>query len=394
MSRITAHSVSAKPNLHRPRKGQPILNQFLPGVRILDLSRHLPGPLCSLMLADMGADVLKIEPPHGDEIRSLGPPSAEGRSVYFDTLNAGKHCARLNLRDASDRDAFLALVRDADIVLESFRPGTLDRLGVGYHALRQINPGIILCSLSGYGAGTAHESLAGHDANYLAGAGVLDRNRIDGKAHYFEPPVADSSAALFAAIAVLGALRRKEKTGEGCHIEAALADAAMPLQMLQVAEMKTTAQTPQAEGLFNGGAAYYNIYKTSDGLDVVVGAVEPKFWRQFCTAAARPDWIARQAEPLPQKALRLDVSAFFAKISRADALRQFAHPDCCVTPVLDLQAAIDSDYVQQRGLVRTTDAGQVQTLFPVTINGETPKSRTPLTEGAAAFPPSRANPTP
>jgi crotonobetainyl-CoA:carnitine CoA-transferase CaiB-like acyl-CoA transferase len=342
--------------------------------------------MCSLLLADMGADVLKIEPPQGDEIRALGPPSSSGRSVYFDTVNAGKHCSRLNLREPSDKDAFLALARDADIVLESFRPGTLDRLGVGYEALRQINPGIILCSLSGYGAGTPQEALAGHDANYLAAAGVLDRNRIDGKAHYFEPPIADSSGALFAAIAVLGALRRKEKTGEGCHIEAALADAAMPLQMLQIAEMKATAQTPQAEGLFNGGAAYYNIYRTSDGLDIVVGAVEPKFWRQFCTAAGRSDWIARQTEPLPQRTLRNDVADFFARIARDVALRRFAHPDCCVTPVLDLQAAIDSEYVQRRGLVRTTDAGQLEAAFPVTINGQTPRLRAPLSQGDATFP--------
>lgn len=359
-----------------------LLSNFLSGVRVLDLSRHLPGPLCTLYLADMGADVLKIEPPQGDEIRSLGPLSDDGRPVFFDAVNAGKTTRRMDLRQPDQKAEFLDLVRDIDIVVESFRPGVLNRLGVDYEVLKAVNPRLILCSLNGFGSGGVNDNRAGHDNIYLALAGVLDRNRDKvGRPTFFEPPLADSAASLTAAIAILGALRHCERTGEGCHIEAPLSDAVMPLQMLQIAELEATGEIPTTDsGLFTGGTAYYNTYATKDGRHIALGAVEPKFWSAFCVAANRPEWIARQDEPRPQTALGAEVASLFESLSLQQARDIFEPIDCCFAPVLDLQEAVQSEHFQTRGILQRGDDGKTQVLFPVHVNGLPPLPRAPIRE--------------
>lgn len=361
-----------------------LLKTFLSGVRVLDLSRHLPGPLCTLYLADLGAEVIKIEPPQGDEIRALGPKGVDGRPVYFETINAGKSTRRMNLRDAEVRKTFLDMVRTADVLVESFRPGVLDRLGIDYDTLKKLNPGLIFCSLNGFGTGNANEKRAGHDNTFLALAGVLDRNAgSDGRPLSFEPPIADCAASLTATISILGALRMRDRTGEGCQLEVALSDAVMPLQMLQVAEMEATGVTPSADnGLFAGGTAYYQSYATSDGRHVVLGAVESKFWDAFCQAANRPDWIDRQHEPRPQKQLITEVGDFFASLSFEEAKSRFESIDCCFAPVLDLHEALESEHVQSRGLIQRGPDGERQVLFPVKVNGEAPSLRAPVHEVA------------
>lgn len=357
-----------------------LLKTFLSGVRVLDLSRHLPGPLCTLYLADMGAEVIKIEPPQGDEIRALGPRDAEGRPVFFEAINAGKSTRRMNLRDAEARQAFFELVRTADVLVESFRPGVLDRLGIDYDTLKKLNPGLILCSLNGFGTGNANEKRAGHDNTFLALAGVLDRNTgTDGRPLFFEPPIADCAASLTATISILGALRMRDRSGEGCQLEVALSDAVMPLQMLQVAEMEAAGVTPTADnGLFSGGTAYYQSYATSDGRHIALGAVESKFWLAFCNAAQRPDWIDRQHEPRPQKHLIAELRDLFASISFDEAKSRFESIDCCFAPVLDLREALASEHVQSRGLIQRGPDGRKQVLFPVKVNGEAPSLRAPV----------------
>ena len=223
------------------------IDTFLDGVRILDLSHYIPGPLASLMLGDMGAEVIKIEPPGGDPMQHLGPRDGGGNALFYETLNAGKSVTRLDLKSAAGVDELLRLVAAADVLIEGFRPGVMQRLGVDYTRLRQVNPRLIYCAISGYGAAGPGALKAGHDANYLAEAGVLDRNGT-GRPMYFDPPVADVSGSLFAAMAILGALNGRNRTGEGCQIDLALADVIMPLQMLQIADYGANATVPERGG--------------------------------------------------------------------------------------------------------------------------------------------------
>ncbi len=352
------------------------LGTFLRGVRVLDLSHYLPGPMATLFLSDMGAEVIKIEPPRGDEMRTLGPRDPEGRPLFYETVNAGKTVRLLDLKCNTDRATFLDLVRGADVVVEGFRPGVMRRLGIDYPVLREINPGIVLCSISGYGIGTTAEARAGHDVNYLALGGVLDRNGTDAP-HFFDPPVADAAGSFFAAM--LGALHGRGRTGQGCFIDLALADTVMPLQMMQLADHAAQGTVPRrGEAYLNGGAAYYQVYATQGGRHVALGAIEPKFWAAFCRAARRADWVARQADPLPQRDLRAEVAALFAALTCADIVSMFGDADCCLSLVNDLGQALAEPQVGERKLVRRSERGELQALYPAWIDGSPPATRTPI----------------
>lgn len=355
------------------------LNTFLSGVKVLDLSQYIPGPMASLLLADMGAEVLKIEPPGGDEMRQLGPRDPSGAPVFYGALNAGKTVRRMNLKDEAARAEFLRLVPHHDVLIEGFRPGVMERLGIDYPVLRSINPRLVFCSMSGFGARGSATMKAAHDGNYLATSGVLDRNGGDSPA-FFDPPLSDVSGSLFAAIAILGALHGRNATGQGCEIDLGLADVVMPLQLMQVADWGANGHVPKSRTTYlNGGAAYYQIYRTADGRHVMLGSVEPKFWRNFCEAAGRPDWIARQAEPVPQAALIADLAAFFAELDFDGCVARFSDVDCCFSPVLDLGEALTSDGTRSRGLVqRGVLPGDLQALFPAYVDGERPDIRPPL----------------
>jgi crotonobetainyl-CoA:carnitine CoA-transferase CaiB-like acyl-CoA transferase len=351
------------------------LGQFARGVRVLDLSAFLPGPLAALLLADMGADVLKVEPPAGDAMIQLGPRDEAGRPVFYEAVNAGKSLRRMDLKRPEQRDEFLRLVEEFDVLIEGFRPGVMRRLGLDYAVLREINPGLIFCSLSGYGASGPLAQAAGHDNNYLASAGVLHRNGQTGPM-FFDPPVADVSSSLFGVIAILGALRARDADGQGCEIDIGLADTAMPLQIFPIAEHGATGAVPEPGGYYlNGGAAYYQVYRTRDGRHVALGAIEPKFWAAFCHAAARPEWVARQTETMPQHALAADVAALIATYALDECVARFGPADCCLSPVLDLDEAIASPHHAARGLVRRAVDGALQALFPARINGVPPSAR-------------------
>lgn len=357
----------------------PDAGRFLTGFRILDLSHYIPGPMATLFLADFGATVIKIEPPGGDPMTGLGPRDAEGRPVYYRALNAGKAVRRLDLKTGAGRAAFLDLVRTADVVVEGFRPGVLARLGIGYDVLSAAQPGIVLCSISGYGAGSQAAQKAGHDANYLAQSGLMMRNGREAPA-FVDPPLADMAGSLFACIAILAALLGRARTGRGCAIDLGLADTAMPLQLLQVADFGATGRVERAgESYLNGAAAYYNVYACADGRHVVLGAVEPKFWAAFCQAAGRPDWTARQDEALPQTALTADLAAYFGALTSDRVADLFGSADCCLSRVDTLDEALADGHFAGRGLVRRGPDGALQALFPARIDGAALAARPPLT---------------
>jgi alpha-methylacyl-CoA racemase len=359
-------------------RGQSRLNSFLAGLKVIDFSSFLPGPLASLLLADMGADVLKIEHPSGDEMLRLGPQDAQGEPVFHSAINAGKRVRRLDLKSASGLAEARALVADMDVLVEGFRPGVMKRLGLGYEEVRSINPRLIYCSLNGYGAKGPLAQAAGHDGNYLSLAGILDRNG-DHRPSFFDPPIADTTGSLFAAIAILGALEERRRNGGGCQIDIALADVMMPLQLFQIAAYGADSIAPQrASSYLNGGAAYYRIYETLDGRHVMLGAIEPKFWMAFCMAAGRPDWVERQSESIPQHDLIADVGSQIRTMSLETCLAAFESVDCCFSPVLDLGEALNSPHHSSRGLVRRTEGGSLQALFPALVDGLAPALRTPL----------------
>ena len=358
------------------------LGSFARGVRVLDLSAFLPGPLAALLLADMGAEVLKIEPPAGDAMIQLGPRGPAGEPVFYEAVNAGKAVRRMDLKQPETRESFLRLVEEFDVLIEGFRPGVMQRLGLGYDVLKAINPGLILCSLSGYGAAGPMVNAAGHDDNYLALGGVLHRN--GSPPAFFDPPMADVSGSLFGVIAILGALRARDIDGQGCAIDIGLADVAMPLQVFPLAEHGATGAVPQPLATYlNGGAAYYQVYATRDGRHIALGAIEPKFWAAFCQAAGRPDWASRQDEPLPQHALIADVAALIGALDLATCVARFTPADCCFSPVLDLGEAVASPHHRQRGLVRRSPEGALQALFPALIDGIPPASRPKLRQVAS-----------
>jgi alpha-methylacyl-CoA racemase len=358
--------------------GQSRLNSFLSGLKVIDFSSFLPGPLASLLLADMGADVLKIEHPSGDEMQRLGPRDGHGKPVFHSAINAGKRIRRLDLKSALGLAEARAFVADMDVLLEGFRPGVMKRLGLGYEEVRSINPRLIYCSLNGYGAEGPLAQAAGHDGNYLSLAGILDRNG-DHSPSFFDPPIADTTGSLFATIAILGALEERRKSGNGCQIDIALADVMMPLQLFQIAAYGADRIAPQrASTYLNGGAAYYRIYETRDGRHVMLGAIEPKFWAAFCMAAGRPDWVGRQSEPIPQRELIADVASQIRTMSLEMCLAAFDSVDCCFSAVLDLGEALNSPHHRSRGLVRQSEAGSLQALFPALVDGVAPALREPL----------------
>lgn len=357
------------------------LNRFLTGVKVLDLTSYLPGPLATLLLADMGATVTKIESPQGDAVRTLGPRDGEGRAAYYEAISAGKQSLLLDLKTVRDRERFLTLADAADVVIESFRPDVMPRLGLASATLRARNPRLIYVALSGYGRAGPHASEPGHDVNYLARAGALAGNGAAGRAAIFHPPIADCLGSMFGLSTLLGALYARERDGRGCDIDIALADVIMPLQVFTLAGLGASGTAPARErDLLNGGAAFYRIYASADGAEVALGAIEPKFWRAFCEAAGHAEWTGRQTDPLPQTALIADVARYFGTQTLADCRQTFAHADCCWTELATLDQAVASEHANARQLLRRDPAlGVWQALYPAWIDGEPPQPRVPRT---------------
>jgi alpha-methylacyl-CoA racemase len=350
----------------------------LEGVRVLDLSRLLPGGFCSLLLADFGADVLKVEDTGmGDYIR-WAPPYYDGaedsaKSALFLALNRNKRSIRIDLKSDAGREVLLRLVHDYDVVLESFRPGVLDRLGVGYERMREVNPGIVYCAISGYGQDGPKRDSAGHDMNYLALVGLLgltgERDEVDGRTdgraggHPIQAAgqIADlGGGALMAAFGILAALRERDGgpyrpgSGLGQVVDVSMADGALSWLALVAgryfAEQAVGGGPPQRGGLeLAGSLICYRPYECADGW-VALGALEPKFWQAWCRGLQREDLIEKQFEG-PGSEAHKEVQKLFKERTRAQ-WEEFAHVhDCCLEPVLGLDEALDSELVRAREMV-------------------------------------------
>ena len=354
----------------------------LAGVKVLDLSRLLPGGFCSLLLADFGAEVLKVEDVNlGDYVR-WAPPKYEGAedsaaSALFLALNRNKSSIRIDLKSDGGREVFLRLAREHDVVLESFRPGVLDRLGVGYERLREENPGLVYCAITGYGQDGPLRDRSGHDMNYLGLIGLLGLTGEDGG-----PPVqaagqiADiGGGAQMAAIGILTALRERDRSGEGQFVDVSMADGALSWLAMVAARFFAEEQSPHRGELeLAGRLVCYRPYACADGW-VTLGALEPKFWAAWCRGVGREDLIEKQFEA-PGSPTHAEVQGIFMERSREQWSAFAAEHDCCLEPVLDLDEALASDLVRERDMVTELDQPGAQR--PVRLLGAPIKlSRTP-----------------
>ena len=337
----------------------------LEGVRILDLTRLLPGGFCTLLLADMGADVLKVEDTGtGDYIRWMPPyygdeeQQREGTaSAYFLALNRNKRSLRLNLKDERGRDVLLRLVEDYDVVVESFRPGVMDRLGVGYEALRARNRRVIYCPISGYGQDGPLTARSGHDTNYLALNGLLGlTGRRGGPPIQSAGQIADlGGGGLMAAVGILAALHERERSGEGQVVDISMTDGALSWLAMVAARYFAEQKVPRrGEPELAGGIACYFPYETKDEKWVSLGALEPKFWQHWCNGAGRPDLIEKQFEH-PDSEAGAEIAAVFRERTRDEWTAFAGEHDCCLEPILDLDEVLDSELVRARGMVVELD---------------------------------------
>lgn len=320
-----------------------MLSHPLLGLRVLDLSRLLPGPYCTFLLAQAGAEVIKVESPLAGDYLRLAPDEL-GFAPVFDSLNAGKLSLALNFRAPQGRELMLRLVRDADVFLEQFRPGAAERWGLGYEALRAINPRLVYCSLSGYGQAGPYRDRAGHDLNYITLGGLLSLNRAEAEAPHIPPtPIADMAGGMLATISILSALVGRERTGEGAYLDVALTDAALswaePLAAAVMGNPALNARLP-----LGGGLPCYNVYAAADGKFFTLAALEPHFWAAFCNTLGREDFLPRATDPQ----LKPELDAIFRTRTQAEWLEAFNGVEACLEPVLPLAEARQHPQVQQR----------------------------------------------
>jgi alpha-methylacyl-CoA racemase len=329
----------------------------LEGIRVLDLSRLLPGGFCSLLLADFGADVLKVEDTGmGDYIR-WSPPFYEGahdsaKSALFLSLNRNKRSIRLDLKHDRGREALLRLVREYDVVLESFRPGVLDRLGVGYERMREENPGIVYCAISGYGQAGPKRDASGHDMNYLGLIGLLGlTGERGGEPVQAAGQIADlGGGALMAAFGILAALRERDGSGEGQLVDVSMSDGALSWLAMVAATYFADGTVPRRGDLpLAGSLVCYRPYECADGW-VTLGALEPKFWQAWCRGVEREDLVAKQFER-PGSTAHGEVREIFKGRARAEWEQFAGRHDCCLEPLLELDEALESELVREREMV-------------------------------------------
>jgi crotonobetainyl-CoA:carnitine CoA-transferase CaiB-like acyl-CoA transferase len=373
------------------------INPLLAGVRVLDLSRLLPGPFCSLYLAQLGADVIKIEEPAGGDY-------ARESAELFAQVNRGKKSVTLDLRQAADVAAFKRLVETADVVLESFRPGVMDRLGCGYETLKQVNPKLVYASLTGYGQTGPYRDWAGHDLNYLAIAGALDQfGSSGGPPAQLNLQVADlAGGALTCVIGILAALHGARASGAGSCVDVSMTDGSAAMQVIALASLREHGRSfPRGGDILSGALPNYTVYKCRDGKYLAVGALEPKFFKRLgqalwesapallrkalapfvgargsrdkegepkASASAFGKWGDTLRDPARARRylapLRLALGALFRVRPRDAWVTLLAERDACVTPVLTLEEALDNAQLRARGMV-VDDGGKPAFALPI-----------------------------
>ncbi|MDG5761019.1 CaiB/BaiF CoA-transferase family protein [Natronococcus sp. A-GB1] len=344
----------------------------LDGVRILDLSRLLPGPYATQLLADSGAEVVKVEDTDaGDYARAMEPLTDRGTGAIFEMVNRGKRSVAVDLKSEEGRTAFYRLVEESDVVLESFRPGVVDRLGVDYETLREYNDELIYCSITGYGQDGPWADRAGHDLNYVAAAGLLDMTRgsPDAKPQIPGYPIGDMAGGLFAAFAIVEAvLARELGNASGEYVDVALADVVASFSQAVAYQSLTgdPAEPRPGETPLTGALPWYDSYETADGNWVTLAALEPKFWRAFCEAVGRTDLLEEHGstDPNVRAALRAELESIFRERTREEWETALADVDAAVTGIYVPAELDEHPQFRARGLVEHPEDAPPRIGFP------------------------------
>ncbi len=350
----------------------------LDGIKVLDLTRLLPGAVATMMLGDFGADVLKIEEP------GMGDPARHSRAgikqpgAYFLVTNRNKRSLTLNLKTAAGREIFLKLAEQADVVIESFRPGVMERLGVGYETLKQHNARLIYCAITGYGQQGPYSAKPGHDVNYISTAGVLSViGAKDGPPVMPGVQLADlAGGSLHAVIGVLLALQARAHTGAGQMVDVSMMDGVLSLLYVPFASYLANGAAPLRgnEGL-SGKYACYQLYETKDRRYLSLGALEPKFWEQACRVLGREDFVARQFNNDAQPELIAALREVFKTKTAEEWLATFEGVDTCIALVKDVAEMLDDPQIQQRGMIAELEhptAGTLKQIAPTVNLSATP----------------------
>ena len=327
----------------------------LKGLRMLDLSRLLPGPYCSLLLADLGVEVLKVEDREkGDYMRKMGPVRNKD-SADFLALNRNKKSMTLNLKMDEGREIFYRLIKTYDIVLESYRPGVMDRLGIGYQELKKRNPRVILCSLSGYGQDGPYRERSGHDINYIGLGGILELTRTAQGTPV--PPgvqIADiGGGAMMAAIAILTAIIHRQKTGEGQYLDISMLDGVISWLSIQLGRYFMDQELSKREDMVLAGRyACCQIYPTKDGRHMSLGALEQKYWKNFCEAIGRIDLVQRQFVEGNERVMIIEeIQKLFETKTQKEWVSFFKNIDACCEPILTIEEVVHHPQVLHRQMV-------------------------------------------
>ncbi len=354
----------------------------LRGFRILDLTRLLPGGYATLLLADLGAEIIKVEEPGiGDYIRYL-PPTVDGESIYFHLINRNKKSVSLNLKDVRGVQIFKRLAAHADVVIEGFRPGVVARLGVGYDDLASVNPDLVYCSLSGYGQSGPLRDHPGHDLNYQARSGILSLMRTGDSIPILPPvQVSDLAGAMTAVISIIAALLARERGAGGRSIDVSLHESAMHWTIFAQCETQAEGRSPrQGDSILTGRFAFYGVYQAADGRLLSLALPEHRFWTNFCEAIGRQDFVDRFIEE-PSQSLRDEIAAIIRTRTADEWLEYFAGRDVCCDPVLDLDELRSDPHSLHRRVFASLPAAEKALwcqLFPAQITGLNPEpSRAP-----------------
>ena len=355
----------------------------LEGIRVLDLSRLLPGPFCTMLLADMGAEVIKVEEPQKGDYNRFWPPIKKSNSGYFIGINRNKKSITLNLKNERAKEIFYKLVKNSDVVVESFRPGVTKKLGIDFDTLKDINSKIIYLSLTGFGQNTSWKFRPAHDLNFLALSGILSFSGSKDKI----PPImgiqiADYAGALYGVIGILLALMRREKINKPQYIDIAMLDCLFSFLSMIAGKFFIDKKIPHpSDNLLNGGFACYNVYRTRDNRFITVGAIEEKFWNRLCEIIGKKEWKGLNFSKDKQNELIDGLQKIFSEKTLDDWMKIFKNEDVCVEPVLNLKEAFESEYSSERNIIFELNSkidGKVKQIKnPVEIFPEVPVKNKP-----------------
>ncbi len=366
-------------------------NESLSGLKVLDLSQFIPGPYATRLLADQGAEVIKVEPPRGDPMRTLlyrGARDADRLSPVYQAINRGKRIVCLDLKANHDRQKLIHLARDADVLLESFRPGVMTRLRLDWQLMRAENPQLIYCSLSGYGQQGRYREQVGHDINYCAAAGMYSPSQLTpptnnqssskqsphAKPAFAFPPIADHVSAMLAVNTILAALYARCQHGgggDGRYLDISIYESMLAFRYLS--NISASGADIGHVDFIGGNAACYHIYATADHRFITLGAVEEKFWRVFCEAMHEPSWLARQYDAFPQRALIAAVQARFSEQPLQHWNAKLLNVECCYEPV-----PLDHEVLQHPQTVDRQLAVEHDIRYPAWLDGRPSARPKPL----------------